>query len=60
MSKMCNTPEEATATVAKYKADGVEAFIHLNSNGKYMIFRKTDNKILKSINYKKFDADKFI
>jgi len=50
MSKACNTEEEAIETVNEYRENGVETYYQY-SEGKYIIYRKEDNKILKSINY---------
>ncbi|MDI9879732.1 nucleoside triphosphate pyrophosphohydrolase family protein [Flectobacillus longus] len=51
MSKACQTIEEAEATVKFYfEKDGTEAFIEPDGD-QYLVYRKIDNKILKSINY---------
>ncbi len=51
MSKACSSMEEAKATAQKYfSKDGTESEI-LNKDGKYLVYRKTDNKVLKSVNY---------
>lgn len=51
MSKACNTKEEAQATVDFYKdKEGVEAFIK-EKDGKFLVFRASDNKTLKSVFY---------
>lgn len=56
MSKACRTLEEVQKTVAKYEADGIEVYSKNkrtnNSNVVFLIYRKSDNKILKNINYK--------
>ncbi|MEM9338798.1 MAG: nucleoside triphosphate pyrophosphohydrolase family protein [Bacteroidota bacterium] len=55
MSKACETEEEAQQTVAYYqKEKGTEAYYELR-DGKYLVFRKGDNKTLKSINYSPAD-----
>ncbi len=51
MTKSCSTREEAEATVEFYnKKDGTIAHIE-ESEGKFVVFRTKDNKVLKSINY---------
>lgn len=50
MSKICTSKEEAEKTVEHYKAQGVESYIRGRDNV-YLVYRKSDNKTLKSINY---------
>lgn len=51
MSKACNTMQEAQDTVAHYKKkDGTEANIEAKGE-KFLVFRKPDNKVLKSVAY---------
>ena len=51
MSKACISEEEAALTISHYaKKDGTEAY-YVEREGKYLVFRKADNKTLKSINY---------
>ena len=51
MSKACKTREEALLTIEHYLAkDGTEAY-YKEIDGKFLVFRKADNKTLKSINY---------
>ena len=55
MSKTCDSMQEAILTLAHYKRkDGTEGY-YKESNGKYIVYRNTDNKVLKSINYKPVD-----
>ncbi|MEM7105833.1 MAG: nucleoside triphosphate pyrophosphohydrolase family protein [Bacteroidota bacterium] len=55
MSKACKTPEEAEATMAHYaKRDGTESY-YAEKDGLYLVYRKGDNKTLKSINYSPAD-----
>ncbi|MDQ1089075.1 MULTISPECIES: nucleoside triphosphate pyrophosphohydrolase family protein [unclassified Siphonobacter] len=55
MSKACSTEAEAQATVAFYLAkDGTEASYH-EDNGKWLVYRKSDHKTLKSVNYSPAD-----
>jgi predicted HAD superfamily Cof-like phosphohydrolase len=51
MSKACENEEVAKATVEHYKQkDGTESD-YKELNGKYIVYRNQDNKILKSVNY---------
>jgi predicted HAD superfamily Cof-like phosphohydrolase len=51
MSKACKTMEEAEATVKHYKENkNTDSYIR-EVDGLYLVFRKEDNKTLKSINY---------
>ena len=59
MSKACETQQEAEETVAHYEKQGIEAYI-APSDGKYLIYRKSDNKTLKSINYSPADLTKIL
>ena len=59
MSKACETQEEADATLAHYASQGTEAY-SAPSDGKYLIYRKSDNKTLKSVNYSPADLKKFL
>ena len=55
MSKTCKDMEEAQATRAHYLAkDGTESYIE-ESEGHFLVYRKSDNKTLKSINYSPAD-----
>jgi len=60
MSKACNSEEEALETIAHYhKKDGTECYYKIES-GKYLIYRKSDNKTLKSIRYSPADLESII
>lgn len=51
MSKACRSEDEAKATVAHYKEkDGTECY-YKEEAGKWLVYRKADNKTIKSINY---------
>lgn len=51
MSKACVSEEEAKATVEFYnKKDGTECY-YKEEAGKWLVYRKSDNKTIKSINY---------
>jgi hypothetical protein len=51
MSKACATVEEAEQTIAHYKKkDGTEAYFK-EVTGKFNVYRCSDNKTLKCVNY---------
>lgn len=55
MSKACNSEEEAVETVNYYmKKDGTECY-YLREGDKWLIYRKSDNKTLKSVGYSPAD-----
>jgi predicted HAD superfamily Cof-like phosphohydrolase len=55
MSKACNTQQEAIMTLSHYKKkDGTEGY-YKEINGKWLVYRKSDDKVLKSINYSPAD-----
>lgn len=54
MSKACKTIEEAEATVSHYLNKGTESYYEKDGEV-YLVFRKGDNKTLKSINYSPAD-----
>lgn len=55
MSKACKTREEAEATVKHYKENkGTESYIK-EKDGLYLVYRSSDHKTLKSINYSPAD-----
>ena len=55
MSKTCKSEEEALATMAHYKkTKGVESYFKKEGDI-YLVFRTSDNKTLKSINYSPAD-----
>ena len=60
MSKACQSEEEAIATVEHYKKkDGTECYYHKEGN-LWLIYRKSDNKTLKSINYSPANLEKIM
>lgn len=59
MSKACVTEEEAQQTVEKYKSEGVDTYIK-KYNVYFIVKRKTDGKVLKSINFKEPDLKEFV
>ena len=50
MSKACKTEEEAKNTIDSYALKGIESY-YQHSDGKFLVYRKNDNKTLKSVNY---------
>jgi predicted HAD superfamily Cof-like phosphohydrolase len=57
MSKACSSEEEAILTVEYYlKKDGTIAE-YTKKGDKWIVYRKDDNKLLKSINYSKANLD---
>lgn len=60
MSKACTTEAEALATIDFYKRkDGTECY-YKEEAGKFLIYRKSDNKTLKSVNYSPADLEAVI
>ena len=60
MSKVCRTRAEAEATAKHYaETKGFDSYI-LEENGQFLVYRKSDNKTLKSINYSPADLDKIL
>ena len=60
MSKACNSEAEALETIEFYKQkDGTECYFREEA-GKWLIYRKSDNKTLKSIRYSPADLDTII
>lgn len=51
MSKVCDTLEDAEATLVHYqKKDGTEGFVE-QSEDKFLVYRNADKKVLKSVKY---------
>lgn len=51
MSKVCRSEEEAEKTIDHYRATrGVESYC-VSENGHYLVYRSSDHKTLKSVNY---------
>lgn len=60
MSKACNSEEEANQTVQFYKEkDGTECY-YMKEGNKWLVYRKADNKTIKSINYSPANLDKIL
>jgi hypothetical protein len=60
MSKACTSEEEAQKTVEHYKKkDGTECY-YLQEGNKWLVYRKSDNKTIKSIGYSPTNLQKII
>jgi predicted HAD superfamily Cof-like phosphohydrolase len=60
MSKACNSEKEAMETVAFYKnKDNTECY-YREEGGKWLVYRKTDNKTIKSVYYSPADLNKIL
>lgn len=60
MSKACTNREEAEATIKYYlEKDGTESYME-EKDGKYLVYRKNDQKTLKSINYSPADLQSIL
>jgi len=59
MSKTCKSIDEADATVNHYKEkDGTESEI-VQKGTEFLVYRKSDRKVLKSVNYSAADLKQF-
>ena len=60
MSKACNTVDEAEKTIQHYKdKDGTECY-YRQEGDKWLVYRKADNKTIKSIGYSPADLEQFL
>jgi len=60
MSKACNSEKEAQETVDYYMdKDGTECY-YKEAQGKWLVYRKSDNKTIKSVNYSPADLKKIL
>jgi len=59
MSKACATVAEAEATVVQYTTKGVACHF-IESDGMYLVYRDTDRKTLKSVNYSPADLESIL
>ena len=60
MSKACETMQEAIETILHYKkTQGFES-VYKKVDNKFVVYRLSDNKVLKSINYSPTDLKKII
>lgn len=60
MSKACASEEEAQQTIAHYyKKDGTECYYRMEGE-KWLVYRKSDNKTIKSIRYSPADLKQIL
>ena len=60
MSKACETMQEAIETILHYKkTQGFES-VYKKVDDKFVVYRLSDNKVLKSVNYSPTDLKKII
>jgi predicted HAD superfamily Cof-like phosphohydrolase len=60
MSKVCKSETEAQETVDHYrKKDGTECY-YVQEGEKWLVYRKSDNKTIKSIKYSPADLEKIV
>jgi len=59
MSKACNTIEEAEATIKHYAEKGTESY-YKEIEGMFLVYRKSDDKTLKNINYSPANLEKIL
>jgi len=60
LSKACSSEEEALETIrVRSKEQGEECYFEKVAKGRYIVYRKRDKKVMKSINYFRPDLSKF-
>ncbi|HEY5824581.1 MAG TPA: nucleoside triphosphate pyrophosphohydrolase family protein [Cyclobacteriaceae bacterium] len=60
MSKACTSEEEAKKTVQFYKdKDGTECY-YKEEGGKWLVYRTSDNKTIKSVGYSPVDLERIV
>ena len=59
MSKACHSIAEAEATIEHYAKKDTEAY-YKETDGKFLVYRKSDDKTLKNINYSPADLAKIL
>lgn len=60
MSKACTTEEEAKKTVQHYKEkDGTECY-YQRAGDKWLVYRKSDNKTIKSVGYSPANLERIL
>src|SRR5688572_6538832 len=60
MSKVCKSEDEARDTVEFYKKkDGTECY-YVKEGDKWLVYRKSDNKTIKSVKYSPADLDRIL
>jgi len=60
MSKACRTKKEAEDTVDHYQKVHQTECYYREVGGKYLVFRRSDNKTIKSLNYSPADLEKVL
>lgn len=60
MSKACKTMEEAERTVVYYKEERDTEWYIKEKDGLYLVYRKSDDKVLKSVDYHPANLKKII
>jgi len=60
MSKACKTIEEAEQTIDHYSRNAATESYHKEIDGLFLVYRKADEKTLKSINYSPADLGKIL
>lgn len=60
MSKACSSIKEAEETINHYKEKNNTKVEFKELNGKIIVYRSDDNKVLKSINYSKADIKRIL
>lgn len=59
MSKACKNIEEAEKTIKFYQDKGTDCYYE-EKNGMYLVYRKSDKKTLKSVNYSPADLKEIL
>lgn len=62
MSKLCKNKKTADKTIEKYKQEGIECYYKECpiDRTKYIVYRQSDNKVLKSVDFVSPNIEKFI
>lgn len=60
MSKACKTKHEAETTVRHYEAMHNTECYYREENGKYLVYRSSDNKTMKSVNYSPANLERIL
>ena len=60
MSKVCKTRAEAEATLAYYREEKQIEGTIVEKNGQYLVYRVSDRKVLKSVNYSAAQLDEIV
>ncbi|MBS1508970.1 MAG: nucleoside triphosphate pyrophosphohydrolase family protein [Bacteroidetes bacterium] len=60
MSKACDSEEEAIRTVEHYKQNKNTECYYREEGGRWLVYRTSDNKTIKSINYSPADLKKIL